>query len=360
MNPDRLQAYLDETISAGLFSAVTALIATPDEILWEGSAGQARPGLPATPSTRYDFGSITKPFAATLALLLDRAGELPLATRVGQIFPETAPALRRRSLSSLLRHRSGVAAWASLYTRCFSLPDVFSLLLGGTLPPASPGTYSDLSYLIWSLAAERRLGIPFGTLLRDRVLLPLGLSRVEPNPGDQPDIAESFMGTGKEVELAAAQGFAIPDLGPAPPGLANDGNARFLRTLGLEPAGHAGLFGTARDLLALGAEWLRPGLLLQPADVDRALAGGGPFALGWWRRRNRQGGGGAALPAGSFGHTGFPGGNLWVDPTPGNRGRILVLLGHRIDPFGPVNSWRRRFHTLAYDGPSAREASRPA
>lgn len=349
---ERLQPFLDETVAAGLFSAVTALVASPDGVLWEGAAGHARPGVPATSSTRYDFASITKPFAATLALLLDRTGELPLATRLGQVWPETAPALARRTLASLLRHRSTVAAWTPLYTRCRSLPEAVSLVLSGTLPPSAPGTYGDLSYLIFGLAAERRLGRPFGDLLRERVLLPIGLSGVESNPGDRPGIAESRMGTGKEVELAAAQGLAIPDLGPAPTGTANDGNARFLLGCGVHPTGHAGLFGTARDLLALGAEWLRPGRLLQQEDVDRALAGNGPFALGWWRRRTREGGGGPALPAGAFGHTGFAGGNLWIDP---RRERILVLLGHRVDPFGPVNSWRRRFHAVAYDHPAGPE-----
>ncbi len=349
MRPDRLQAYLDETVAAGLFSAVTALVATPDAVLWEGAAGFARPGLPASAATRYDYGSLTKPFVGTLALLLDRSGELPLSTQLRQVWPETAPVLARRSLSSLLRHRSGIAAWVPLYTLCRSLPEVLSLLLGGSLPLTPPGTYSDPAYLLYGLAAERRLGIPLGDLLRDRVLAPLGLHQIEVNPDDRPDIAASDLGTGKEVELAAAQGHAIPDLGPAPPGLCNDGNARFLRTLGVDLAGQAGLFGTARDLWALGAEWLRPGRLLNQEDVDRALAGGGPFALGWWRRRTRKGGGGPALPAGAFGHTGFPGGNLWVDP---EKGRVLVLLGHRIDPFGPVNSWRRRFHAVAYDHPS--------
>ncbi|HXO41788.1 MAG TPA: serine hydrolase, partial [Thermoanaerobaculia bacterium] len=136
--------------------------------------------------------------------------------------------------------------------------------------------------------------------------------------------------------------------------LPQDGNARFLAGLAAPAApgpamsgvlwGFAGLFGTAAALWTLGAEWLEPRLLLHREDVAAALAGGGPFALGWWRRRSRGGGGGPALSAGSFGHTGFAGGSLWIDP---RRSRVFVLLAHRVDPATNLNRWRRRFHAAA-------------
>ena len=174
-------------------------------------------------------------------------------------------------------------------------------------------------------------------------------------PGDAPDVAASRMDTGQEVRLAARQGLAIPPLPPPPLGFPQDGNARFL--VGLAGGtggmtGHAGLFGRARDLWALAAEWLAPRRLLQPAGVAAALIGGSggsggsggrSFALGWWRRTLR-GSAGRALSPSSFGHTGFAGNSLWSDP---ETGRIYVLLSSRTDPAGDVNRWRRRFHALA-------------
>jgi len=166
-------------------------------------------------------------------------------------------------------------------------------------------------------------------------------------PGDLPQVAESRMDSGREVELTARQAIAAPLLPPPPIGVPQDGNARFLAALSAPSIvmwGFAGLFGTAAGLWRLGAEWLDPRLLLHEEAVAAALAGGGSFALGWWRRRSRGGGGGPALSAGSFGHTGFAGGSLWIDP---RQSRVFVLLAHRVDPASNLNRWRRRFHAAA-------------
>jgi len=352
----RIRQFLDEMVASGMASAAVALVGSPERIAWVGTAGEARPGVPATPETRFDYASITKPFVATLALALDAAGTLPLAAPVGEVWPEMADRrLARRPLSDLLRHRSGLAAWTPLYARCRSLEEVRALLLDGALPRSRAGTYSDLDYILWGMTAARATGEALPDLLRSRVLAPLGLAAVAPTPGDAPDVAASRMDTGQEVRLAARQGLAIPPLPPPPLGFPQDGNARFL--VGLAGGtggmtGHAGLFGRARDLWALAAEWLAPRRLLQPAGVAAALIGGSggsggsggrSFALGWWRRTLR-GSAGRALSPSSFGHTGFAGNSLWSDP---ETGRIYVLLSSRTDPAGDVNRWRRRFHALA-------------
>jgi CubicO group peptidase (beta-lactamase class C family) len=347
----RVRVFLDGLVRQGVVSSAVALVGTREEIELEEAAGQAREGVPAEISTRFDHASVTKPFVATLALVLDAEGALPLGTRIGDVWPAAHARLARRPLSDLLRHRSGVAGWTPLYHRCRSLGEAVELIVrggavgGGTdgdLVGARMGTYSDLGFILFGWAAEISTGTALAELLRSRVLFPLGLAGVEATPGEQPDLAESHMGTGQEVRLAARQGLAIPDLGPPPLGRSQDGNCRFLAGIG-EMCGHAGLFGGARDLWRLGAEWLAPGRLLNPESVAAALAGGGPFALGWWRRR-LHGSGGRALSSTAFGHTGFAGNSIWIDP---ERGRIFVLLGSRIDPFMDIHRWRRRFHRVA-------------
>ncbi|HKI04954.1 MAG TPA: serine hydrolase domain-containing protein [Thermoanaerobaculia bacterium] len=350
---EKIRDFLDQSVRSRVVSAAVALKGTATEIEWEVAAGQAREGVPAEVSTRFDFASITKPFVASLALVLDAEGTLALGARIGEVWPEAHRDLARRPLSDLLRHRSGLAGWTPLYDRCRrcrSAEEAFELIVrggdgDGDLLGARAGTYSDLGYMLWGAAAERRTGESLKELLRSRVLAPLGLAGVEASPGDLPDLAESFMGTGKEVELAAKQGFTVPDLGAPPVGLPQDGNARFLAGLGAGGGvcGHAGLFGGVRDLWRLGAEWLAPGRLLKPEGVAAALSGGGPFALGWWRRTLRNSAG-RALPPTAFGITGFAGNSLWIDP---ERRRVLVLLGSRVDPATDMNRWRRRFHTLA-------------
>jgi serine-type D-Ala-D-Ala carboxypeptidase len=320
-----------------VLSSAVGLVGDADSVLWEDVAA-------AAPTTRFDFASLTKPFVATLALVLDADGRLPLDLPIGEVFPRAAPKLARLRLADLLRHRSGLAAWTPLYARCRSREEVLDLLLSGSLLGTRAGTYSDLDYVLWGLAAERRLGQPLAVLLLREVLGPLAIAAL-PSPGGGPDLAASSMGTAKEVELAAAQGIEIAALPPPEPGQPQDGNGRFLTALpeSMGLSGHCGLFGTARDLWRLGAEWLAPGRVLQEGAVLRALAGGGPFALGWWRRR-RKGSGGPALSRGSFGHSGFAGGNLWIDP---ERRRIAILLGYRIDPGSDLNRSRRSFNALA-------------
>jgi CubicO group peptidase (beta-lactamase class C family) len=212
---------------------------------------------------------------------------------------------------------------------------------------AAPGSYSDLGFLLWSALATRVGGHPLEVLLRRQVLAPLGLSAADvqaaPAAGDQ--VVACVLDDGKERELAAGLGLAFE---PEPPadggagwrGVPQDRNARFLGGL----AGHAGLFVSADALVALGREWLAPGRLLEPDSVRRALAGArGPFALGW-ARQSRDGSSGLALAATSFGHSGFTGGSLWIDP---ERERILVLLAHRASTGVDFNPHRRAFHRLA-------------
>jgi CubicO group peptidase (beta-lactamase class C family) len=327
-------------------SAAVALVATGESIEVEEAAGLARESEPATVATRFDYASLTKPFMATLALTLDAAGVLPLATRIGDVWARAHPRLAPRPLSDLLRHRSGLAAWTPLYHRCGSLDEAVELIVeggrDGDLIGARAGTYSDLGFILWGRTAGQVTGTPLATLLRARVLDPLALGGVEASPGERPDLAASRMGTGQEVRLAAKRGFVVPDLGPPPLGRPQDGHCRFLAGTG-EVCGHAGLFGGARDLWRLGAEWLAPGRLLHPEGVAAALGGGGRFALGWWRRTLRGSAGRSLSPA-AFGHTGFAGNSFWIDP---ERGRIFVLLGSRIDPSMNMNRWYRRFHRLA-------------
>lgn len=295
-------------------------------MLWEG------------PETRFDLASITKPVVATLALVLDRRGELPLRTPVEEIWP-AAVGFERRTLADLLRHRSGLQAWTPLWRRCRGRAGVERLLLSGEVGGAPRPLYSDLGYILWGLAAEKRLGRPLAALLRDRVLAPLHLESVSGPPGDRPDVAACELGNDHERALAVAQGIALAPRAGVLRGTPHDGNARFLGGV----CGHAGLFGAAADLGRFGAEWLRPKKLLRREEVERSLTGRGPYALGWFRRRAR-GSAGPALGRRAFGLPGFPGVSLWIDP---DTELVAVLLAHRRRGAPGLNPWRRRFHALA-------------
>ena len=306
---------------------------------WRARAGCAAACVPT--DLRHDLASLTKPFVATLALALERKGVLPLGARVGDLFPEASPKMARVRLASLLRHRSGLVPWTPLAERVNGRREALALLLSGRLTTAPAAVYSDLGPILGGVAAERATGRPRGDLLRRFVLAPLNLVQVEWAPRDRASIAPCPLDNSRERELAAAQGIELPARAAPRRGTVQDGNARFLsRGGGL--AGHAGLFGDAPSVAALAREWVRPGRILTPALVEEALAGSGPYALGWARRRVRGSAGRAFGPA-AFGHTGFTGGSVWADRESGS---IAVLLGHRRS-FAELNPWRREFHLVA-------------
>src|SRR6476661_3743289 len=154
----RVRSFLDSLVSQGVVSSAVALVGTRGEIELEEAAGEARAGVPAEISTRFDHASVTKPFVATLALVLDAEGALPLGTRIGDIWPAAHARLARRPLSDLLRHRSGLAGWTPLYHRCRSLDEAVELIASGgregDLVGARMGTYSDLGFILYGRTAE--------------------------------------------------------------------------------------------------------------------------------------------------------------------------------------------------------------
>jgi CubicO group peptidase (beta-lactamase class C family) len=147
------------------------------------------------------------------------------------------------------------------------------------------------------------------------------------------------MTNAREVELAAPLGVPIARRGGVEPGRPQDGNARFLGGL----PGHAGLFASADAMWRLAVLWLRPGGLLPAGPVQDALAGRGPYRLGWWSRTAAPGAAGR-LGSEAYGHHGFTGGSLWIDP---GADLVAVLLAHRSAVDVDLDPWRRRFHRLA-------------
>ncbi len=343
-----VQELLDGLVGSGAATAAVALAGTEDEQFW-GGAGRTRAsgGRPVRLTDRFDLASLTKPVTATLALALDNEGKLPLGTRLGDIWgDEVCAALARAPLESLLRHRAGLRAWAPLYRYFRSSRRVPGYLLSNSAVESRRERYSDLDVILWGLSAERALGTGYDALLKRHVLSPLGLRGVERAPGDCPSVVESRLSNRRELELAASQGVRVGLRRRVPVGSVQDGNSRFLGA----GAAHAGLFASAQHLFALAREWLRPDRVLSQSAVRRALTGGRSFVLGW-RRRTLRGSGGPGLGPSAFGHVGFTGGSLWIDP---EADRIHVLLAHRASASDNLGSWRRRLHRLATSRSSKR------
>lgn len=349
--PD-LAAYLDGLARlGGAVSAIEVVIATSRQIVWRHAAGYRLGGESLQPGARFDAASLTKPWMATLALALAAKGELELGTALREVFPATGARIGETTLEDLLRHRSGIAAWTPLAARMgkrlFEAAELTDFLLSESLWPQvdSAGreraAYSDLGYILWGLAAEKVVGRSLADLLDLHVTAALGLAPLGALAGHPPpeEIVECRLDNGREVELAAEQAVKLSRQAPFLRGVPQDGNSRALGRL----SGHAGLFVTADEMLALAREWLRPESLLTGKGVEGALAGDGAYALGW-ARQSADGSSGPAMAPGAFGHSGFTGGSLWIEPA---RERCAVVLAHRLSSRLDMNPIRREIHRLA-------------
>ena len=336
-----LAALIREAVESGQFTALVGLVATASEVLWRGSAGTTGPESTQQVDcdALFDLASLTKTFTGGLALALSEAGDLPLDLPVGELFTGAPAVLAPRPLSDLLRQRAGFVPWTPLWVRSQGREEARELLLEGSLLGADPGTYSDLSFILWGMAAEEATGTPLDELFRDRLLDPLGLRDVRMHQAVLGQVVPCLVDGAKEAELAERQGITMTPLPPPSPGEPQDGNARFLAGR----SAHAGLAGSAESLWKWASSWLDLQGPLSLESRSEALAGEGPFLLGWARpkawARSTEG-----LPASAFGALGFVGGSLWIDA---EADRIALLLGHRSSALSSLSSLRSAFHARA-------------
>ncbi len=351
MGEGQLGEWLDGlTALGGAFSALEAVVADGDRELFRHAAGYRVGGeaLVAGSGARFDAASLTKPWMATLALALDASGG---RGEHGLRLDDPVPGCESVTAGELLRHVSGLPPWMPLALRLGRALGDRALLreflteeLRRHSEFAGVCIYSDLDYLLWGLLAEERSATPLGELLDRHVSMPLGLGGIGAMAltGQIGRAVECRLDNGKEVVLAAEQGLGLTPQRSFLRGVPQDGNARSLSATGILGA-HAGLFVTADEMLALGREWLRPRRVLSRAAVERSFGGESEYALGW-ARWSEEGSSGPALSPASFGHTGFTGGSLWIDP---ERQRVYLLLGHRLASSIDLLPLRREFHARA-------------
>ncbi len=361
--PDELQALLEEGVERGRFAGVCALVTSGESVLAEAAAGEAgvEPAAvraAASPETLWDLASLTKPLAgAALVLALADDRLLSIDDEIGRfddLFRKEK--FRGVTLRRLLTHTGGLAAWAPLYVKGEGRAAYRKALaeLDPEGPPGARVVYSCPGFLILSNVVESAAQAPLDALFAERITGPLGLSaellfspsgaaRGRAAGGERDDATERR----KTAELGVSwSGFRTGVVN----GEVNDGNA--LRR-GNGVALNAGLFGTARAVAALARAWLvHDPRLLREGSIAEASRNQTPGlnedrGLGWAFARTTESAG-AALPDDAFGHTGFTGSSLFVDPV---ARRIYVLLANRLHPDArsaeEMIAFRRRFHDLA-------------
>lgn len=315
--------------------------------------------------TLFDLASLTKPLATTpvILMLIERA-LVDLNAPVGEYLPEIdGPKWEGLTIRRLLTHSSGLPAWYPVYSGGHGRQNVLRTIAGLALAsePGSRVEYSCLGFILLGLVAEQVTGHPLDVLARTWVFSPLGLATTAFRPQFP---AERFALT--ERDNSYEQG-TVREKGlvfhkwqkESHPGTVHDGNARYALD---GVSGNAGLFGTATDVARLGELWLGGGelngaRLLSESVVHLATTDQTPDlnearGLGWVINRQPVSGGstelrscGSSFSARSFGHTGFTGTSLWIDP---DKDLVVVLLTNRVHPTvsaaGDIATVRHRFH----------------
>ena len=288
----------------------------------------------ATVATRFDLASLTKVVATTaMAMLLWQRGALALDAPLAAWLPQFAGGAdaRRRAvtLRMLLAHSSGLPAIVPLYESCGSAAEARTAVLALPLE-AEPGTraaYSDPGFMLLGMALEKIAGVSLDRFCTEHVFAPLGMD----NTGFTP--APSLRASIPPTELTQA-GRTRPVQGEV-----HDENCRLLGGV----TGHAGLFAPVGDVLRFAEALLAP--LHGRAEsiftsetvrlfTQRAgLPPGSSRALGWdtpsRSESNAVSSSGTLFSSVSFGHLGYTGTSLWIDPL---QNAAAVLLTNRTFP----------------------------
>ncbi|HVS32961.1 MAG TPA: serine hydrolase domain-containing protein [Thermoanaerobaculia bacterium] len=301
-----------------------------------GSAVAVPLRLPATPSTLYDCASITKPLI-TGTLIMQAVAEGKV--RLDDAF-EGIP------LRQLLTHTSGLKAWLPLYAMGDSLTAIREH--GRESEPGTRVIYSDLNFVLLYLLAERVFG-DYVRAAEERIFQRLALRDTLFRPGPQwkPRIAatewsqrwEMTMCADRNVEFSGFRRGLIW-------GETHDGNSHHHGGT----AGNAGLFSTAADVLHIARGWLDgtlvPRGLFEEATRNYTAGMEENRGLGWQLSARGHAATGV-LSERAFGHTGFTGTSVWIEP---ERDRIMVLLTNRVHPCATSVAMQRirgEFHRLA-------------
>ncbi|HEX6104581.1 MAG TPA: serine hydrolase domain-containing protein [Gemmatimonadales bacterium] len=326
-----VDAAVREGIRRGLYPGAVVVIGRRDSVLYTRGYGHYT-WNPASPtpdidSTLWDIASITKVVAtAATAMRLVDQGRLDLDAPVRRYLPRFSSGLKNQvTVRMLLDHTSGLKSYVPIYQRARrSRARATDLLYAQPLlrAPGDSAEYSDLNALLLGLVIEKVAGTRLDKAAEAEVFTPLGMGQTlyRPPVRLRRRIVPSGMWRGKPVS-----------------GDVNDQNAVVFGGV----AGHAGLFSTAADLAVFAQAWLRGGAgphgpWVSKETVDLFLTRGprsGTRVLGW---DTPDLGGeepsiyGTLISPSAFGHTGFTGTELWIDPA---HDLFLVFLTNRaFDP----------------------------
>lgn len=370
---ETVRACVREGLARGVFPGAVVVVVHDGTTLVRHAGGYAQVvprRIPMRSDTIFDLASLTKPAATTTAVLrLWARGAIDLDAPVAAHLPAFAQGGKARvTIRHLLTHTSGLSAWEMLYLpgprgttgararACRSVEQAVRRICATPLafPPGTRVEYSDLGFIVLGYLLERLSGEPLDRHIQRGIFAPLQMvdTRFRPPASWRARCASTEVGNAFERASASAAGLGrrFRWRKGLIRGQVHDGNAWHL---GRGVAGHAGLFSTATDLARFGLAVLNGGRLgrvrVLPEDIVaeslRNQTPGldpGPRGLGWtlkgWPFI------GTKASSSAFGHTGFTGCSLLVDPV---RRLVVVLMTNRVHPRADstaIQQFRPAFH----------------
>ena len=326
-----IDGVIEENVASGAFPGAVVLIARSGMIVKHasyGSASETPDQRPMTPATIFDLASLTKVVVTVpLVLQLVERDLWRLDDSLQRFLPEfNEPAI---TIKHLLTHTAGLPPWANLFWLGQGKEKVLEQIYENRWPIASalfpPGQrviYSDLGFILLGAAIEKVTGMQLGRLAREWIFTPLGMKETMFNPPDE-----------LRSRIAATEND--PERGGILIGTVHDENAWAMGGV----SGHAGLFSTAVDLAAYARILINRGsykdariLSSRSVELMTSLQTEGlneSRGLGWLLQAENSFSAGDMLSESAFGHTGFTGTSLWIDP---HYELIVILLTNRVHP----------------------------
>jgi uncharacterized protein YbbC (DUF1343 family) len=323
-----LDQVINEAIAQGRLPGAVLVVGHNGQIVYEKAYGKRAlvPQVEAmTLDTMFDCASLTKVVATTSSLMkLFEQGKFRLNDKVTDYIPEFQGGKSAITIRNLMTHFSGLQPDVPLKNPWTGYET--GIHLAEVDPPAGlPGAryvYSDINFIMMGEIVHRLSGQMLSDYARQNVFLPLGMKETmfQPPASLVPRIAPT-------ERLA----------GGAPlRGVVHDPTARNMGGV----AGHAGLFSTAADLARFAQMLLNGGELdgvrfVSPLTIEKFTEPQSPpdqpilRGLGWDIDSPHSGNRGELFPIGSFGHTGFTGTSIWIDPSTKS---YVILLANSVHP----------------------------
>lgn len=322
----RLDKIVKEAMEEAVAPAVAIAVGRNGRIAYMKGYGHISWDIPSSPAvdtnTLFDLASLTKVVATTtMAMIMEEAGQLDLDRTVSSYLPEfNSPEKLGITVRQLLTHNGGLEAGGNTFNARGR--EAYLRLINARPLEYQPGTrmiYSDWDMILLQLVLERISGKTLDVLTAEKIFRPLGMTDTQFSPPFtlRPRIAPT--------QVDDARGGLLW-------GTVHDENAYMLGGV----AGHAGLYSTARDLALFSLMMLNGGegngvRIAKPSTIARWTARQGKESsrtLGW----DTPDGGSSAgqfFSPWSYGHTGFTGTSIWIDP---QKDLFVVVLTNRVNP----------------------------